>query len=743
MKGRVAGKNRFLAFFLVLCLVIGSVAAAGPFPVAAATEFSQDELIIVNGKTVYKDDTMAEVEARFGQPQLVTPSPFGGSAYTFYHGDYQDYLYLETDGNGRIAAYGSVGPGFQTAVVDYGETYRDYYVRSYTVATDRDNCAYGFVGYTGYASSIGASRYHERLLEQSDQYNTALCRHSVLMFNAVSALYGYNTPMVFQEESYQRTLQLAENGSNVYKYATAVGKDGYVFLMGFGSYNWPNITYINPLYFAEQGQRYRVPSGQNQAQFIFYLQQGKEYCFYGSVDPQLYQAVSVPLTAEEQEMVDYMTQQYQKSVDLYNSVDSYYTEEPSFDALPISSGEIQENVLESALVYLNLIRYGGGLPALTLDDELCQGAQAKAAYTVYLSSHGISNPSPHYPPKVEGISDEFYALCQAGSGENLYQGEAITSITRALDDGSGDPVYCGHRYNLLNPSYTKIGLGSSSASSFSSQGVHKFSGQQDSQVEAVCWPSAGVTPVEAIYVERFQWTAQLYRYSVTTDTDVTVTCLNTGESWQFSRDNGNLSRSGNFLSWSDDNLSVSAGNVYTVTIGSVKDSLTGQITDYTYRAVIANLYQGAGEEMTDLQLDQTSYSGAPGEVVKFHAIITPNGVDNALVNWSSSDESVATVTQNGIVTLKSQGTAVITAVAGNGRFMAQAEVVVSSSTPPPTPEKDPYDINQDGAVDVLDAMALARMVVNQNLTVDLEQVDFDGNHKLDVLDVMWLVQHIS
>ena len=147
--------------------------------------------------------------------------------------------------------------------------------------------------------------------------------------------------------------------------------------------------------------------------------------------------------------------------------------------------------------------------------------------------------------------------------------------------------------------------------------------------------------------------------------------------------------------------------------------------------------------MTDLQLDQTSYSGAPGEVVKFHAIITPNGVDNALVNWSSSDESVATVTQNGIVTLKSQGTAVITAVAGNGRFMAQAEVVVSSSTPPPTPEKDPYDINQDGAVDVLDAMALARMVVNQDLTVDLEQVDFDGNHKLDVLDVMWLVQHIS
>lgn len=31
---------------------------------------------------------------------------------------------------------------------------------------------------------------------------------------------------------------------------------------------------------------------------------------------------------------------------------------------------------------------------------------------------------------------------------------------------------------------------------------------------------------------------KLYRYSVTTDTDVSVTCLNTGDEWQFSTQAG-------------------------------------------------------------------------------------------------------------------------------------------------------------------------------------------------------------
>ena len=40
---------------------------------------------------------------------------------TFYGKDYSDYLYLETDSDGKIVCYGSVSPGFETNKYSYGE----------------------------------------------------------------------------------------------------------------------------------------------------------------------------------------------------------------------------------------------------------------------------------------------------------------------------------------------------------------------------------------------------------------------------------------------------------------------------------------------------------------------------------------------------------------------------------------------------------------------------------------------
>ena len=34
-------------------------------------------------------------------------------------------------------------------------------------------------------------------------------------------------------------------------------------------------------------------------------------------------------------------------------------------------------------------------------------AQCKSTYTVYLAKNNIKNSSPHNPPKVEGLSDEY------------------------------------------------------------------------------------------------------------------------------------------------------------------------------------------------------------------------------------------------------------------------------------------------------------------------------------------------
>lgn len=70
--------------------------------------------------------------------------------------------------------------------------------------------------------------------------------------------------------------------------------------------------------------------------------------------------------------------------------------------------------------FLNAIRAGGGLNPLEYSEELSADAQCKSTYTVYLSKNKISNPNPAFPPQLEGLSDEYYAKCQSGSGENLF-----------------------------------------------------------------------------------------------------------------------------------------------------------------------------------------------------------------------------------------------------------------------------------------------------------------------------------
>lgn len=103
------------------------------------------------------------------------------------------------------------------------------------------------------------------------------------------------------------------------------------------------------------------------------------------------------------------------------------------------------------------------------------------------------------------------------------------------------------------------------------------------------------------------------------------------------------------------------------------------------------------------------------------------------MDWSSSDETVATVSQNGVVTLHANGTAIITASAGNGSFTARAEITVA-------PFHFLYDLNQDQQEDVLDVMTLAQRIVNQQPYQ--KQMDYNENQELDVGDVMYLAQRI-
>lgn len=88
------------------------------------------------------------------------------------------------------------------------------------------------------------------------------------------------------------------------------------------------------------------------------------------------------------------------------------------------------------------------------------------------------------------------------------------------------------------------------------------------------------------------------------------------------------------------------------------------------------------EELDDeigITLDKTSIELMKSSSVKLTATVTPWGTPDESVTWTSSDESVATVNENGIVTGVDKGTATITATANaDPTKSASCEVTVST-----------------------------------------------------------------
>ncbi len=102
---------------------------------------------------------------------------------------------------------------------------------------------------------------------------------------------------------------------------------------------------------------------------------------------------------------------------------------------------------------------------------------------------------------------------------------------------------------------------------------------------------------------------------------------------------------------------------------------------------LGTVVNAAGIPVTGIVLDTDSWyaasdyfsDSAPTSEVptkQLNAAVLPVGASNPAVVWSSSDSSVATVDQTGLVTAVSKGTAVITAVTEDGGYTASSKVYV-------------------------------------------------------------------
>ncbi len=603
----------------------------------------------------------------YGKEKLRTKSIFGGNAYTFDGESHNDFLFIETNSKGQIASYCIFGDSFTSNVGNYGDK-ASYLASSVVTYTDSNDIIWGITGY-----SENADKYAALELYNSDAvYGEYIARHAVIMWNAVSKYFGKPTNIQFDSRTFYMNRQLMEGGSNFYDYCEAVGKREQFKLIGWSSYGIVSNIVPAPGMYGSYARNYTIPSD---AFPVFDCTSAGGRIIGGLRSAYFDNWTNIPYTAEELELLSRARKIYNESVEIYNSETEYFEIHPQDTVLPLEPGVIREGKLYGALGYINAIRAGAGLPLLELSEELSKGCQYKAILTSYISKNGISNPTPHNPPKLDGISDEYYALAQNGAGENLYHGNVITSITNALNDAYGDPITCGHRYNLLDPSWKYIGFGSTEIAnqlSIGIQGVHKMSGYQESDAEIVAWSSKGVMIDEAGAGSNTMYTACFVKnYVFTKDTGVIFKCLNTGETFEFvpgeNSLNHELHNSGSIISYYDANISMTVGNVYEITLTNVKNRSTGEISDYTYRSVYETAYGlTSADSASDISLSESSLTMAVNQRIKINASVVPEDCKNKMVLWSSDNEDIATVNENGYVTAHKTGTVTISASADNG-----------------------------------------------------------------------------
>lgn len=84
-------------------------------------------------------------------------------------------------------------------------------------------------------------------------------------------------------------------------------------------------------------------------------------------------------------------------------------------------------------------------------------------------------------------------------------------------------------------------------------------------------------------------------------------------------------------------------------------------------------------KVTGIKLNKTSASVGVGKTTQLFAAVSPSNASNKAVIWSSSNSSVASVNQKGVVTGKAGGKATIYCKTKDGEFVAACKVTVAGS----------------------------------------------------------------
>lgn len=138
------------------------------------------------------------------------------------------------------------------------------------------------------------------------------------------------------------------------------------------------------------------------------------------------------------------------------------------------------------------------------------------------------------------------------------------------------------------------------------------------------------------------------------------------------------------ITWSVEDTSIAtladkSGGVKGVSAGTTKVTASFTADGTTYSGSATLTVTNASMTVSSILLDPTAATIQIGKTQQLTATVTPTGT--SAVSWSSSNEAVATVDQNGLVTGLKAGTATITATAAeDDSIKTTATITVTQST---------------------------------------------------------------
>lgn len=352
--------------------------------------------------------------------------------------------------------------------------------------------------------------------------------------------------------------------------------------------------------------------------------------------------------------------------DYYSSI---YEIEPLVSA-PYRAGVLKEQIQKDTINQINFFRWLYGFNnTITIKADSME-SNSKGA--VLLSA---INELTHYPTKPDDMDEEFYNEAYSACNQsNCAWGSGMTSsVLLYVDDSKNRQPNVGHRQSVLKLNGNQASFGK--CDSYSTLAIYPGENELNND-DFYSWPSAGYFPTNYIYSDTL-WSIAI-------------------PSQKYKLENVSVNLSYNNIVYSVSDIKVSPwygcytlyfslpkdlieagfklepGSIINVEVKGIKDSSSkNYVIQYTTEFFrIANV--------SYVTLNRGYVNIDAGNTTQLTATVFPEDALNKNVKWSSSDESIASVDQNGVVVAKKSGTAQITVTTESRNKKAVCNVIVNS-----------------------------------------------------------------